>query len=562
VAGPGNLPMQATVTPDSYSTDHPFRGRVTFQAALGGPPTALGLEHVSEGSLTASLSTGLTIAGNWSLWAEFSNVYVPTDPDSGDGYYYDSNSDVSSLEVDPAPPASLQSFAPDSVLAGETFPMIVSVHDVYGNLVTDYTGTVLFTSSDPNAVLPDPNPYTFTPSDQGQHTFFVTLQSLGRQTVTATDTANPSLTTTSNVLVRGPAVAFAVSDFPALTQSGVLQRFSVRAIDPIGQTASDYTGTVHFTSSDGQAILPADYTFTTADGGVHSFSATLETSGLQSLTATDTTTGFTGTQQGIIVTPARLMLGGFPSPVPAGSSNSFTVQAVDAAGQPDIGYTGTVHFSSSDRQATLPADYTFTSSDAGHHTFSGVILRTASQHSITATDTMTASLTGMQSGIQVTPGPVARLRMSGFPASVHSGTSFNFTVAAIDSYANVVPSYSGRVAFRSSDRQASLPADYTFTPSDRGVHTFMATLQTLGVQSITAFDQQSNLTAIRGILVTNPGGSPGPGGSPPPGKPGDRQPDPAPPPDPGTTPLSSPEDLVWLLTHLGRRPRQRIEDGG
>ena len=56
-----------------------------------------------------------------------------------------------------------------------------------------------------------------------------------------------------------------------------------------------YTGTVHFTSSDPQAVLPADYTFVTADAGTHTFSVTLPTLGSQTITVQDThAAGFTG----------------------------------------------------------------------------------------------------------------------------------------------------------------------------------------------------------------------------------------------------------------------------
>ena len=60
------------------------------------------------------------------------------------------------------------------------------------------------------------------------------------------------------------------------------------AKDSSGNTATGYTGTVHFTSSDSQGVLPSDYTFVSADNGVHVFSATLKTVGTQSITATDT----------------------------------------------------------------------------------------------------------------------------------------------------------------------------------------------------------------------------------------------------------------------------------
>src|SRR5207244_65726 len=50
-----------------------------------------------------------------------------------------------------------------------------------------------------------------------------------------------------------------------------------------------------------------------------------------------------------------------PATVTAGQGFTFTVTAKDASGNTVPGYTGTVHFSSSDPQAALPADYTFTS---------------------------------------------------------------------------------------------------------------------------------------------------------------------------------------------------------
>ena len=88
-----------------------------------------------------------------------------------------------------------------------------------------------------------------------------------------------------------------VAGFPSPNQAGVAKNFTVTALDAFGNTATGYRGTIHFSSSDGQASLPANYTFTAADGGVHTFSATLKTAGSQSLTATDTaTTSITGAE--------------------------------------------------------------------------------------------------------------------------------------------------------------------------------------------------------------------------------------------------------------------------
>jgi hypothetical protein len=72
----------------------------------------------------------------------------------------------------------------------------------------------------------------------------------------------------------------------------------VIAVDPYGNTDTHYQGTVTFGTSDGDpgVVLPPDYTFQPADGGMVTFpgGATLITPGDQTLTATDTTSGITG----------------------------------------------------------------------------------------------------------------------------------------------------------------------------------------------------------------------------------------------------------------------------
>ena len=65
---------------------------------------------------------------------------------------------------------------------------------------------------------------------------------------------------------------------------------TVTVYDANYNVATAYTGTIHFTSTDGAATLPVDYTFTASDAGVHTFvnGLTMRTSGLQSITAFDT----------------------------------------------------------------------------------------------------------------------------------------------------------------------------------------------------------------------------------------------------------------------------------
>ncbi|HKW78254.1 MAG TPA: hypothetical protein VJQ09_04080, partial [Candidatus Limnocylindria bacterium] len=71
--------------------------------------------------------------------------------------------------------------------------------------------------------------------------------------------------------------------------------FTIRVtlLDAFGNVATGYRGAVHFTTSDRLplASVPADYTFTAADGGTRAFSATLATPPSQTITAADTVSG-------------------------------------------------------------------------------------------------------------------------------------------------------------------------------------------------------------------------------------------------------------------------------
>src|SRR5439155_6649610 len=78
----------------------------------------------------------------------------------------------------------------------------------------------------------------------------------------------------------------------------------VTAQDPYGNTATGYTGTVGFSSSDPQALVPANYTFGASDKGTHTFSALLKTAGSQSLIATDTTSASISGIATISINPA------------------------------------------------------------------------------------------------------------------------------------------------------------------------------------------------------------------------------------------------------------------
>ena len=192
---------------------------------------------------------------------------------------------------------------------------------------------------------------------------------------------------------------------PSSVTAGTPGTFTLAVLNPDGTADTGYTGTVHVTSSDPQAVLPGDYTFTATDQGVQAFTATLKTAGAESLTATDIATGsITGSQIGILVHAAAATHFAISAPasVSKGTAFSITVTALDAYGNVATGYAGTVHFSSSDASATLPANYTFAVADAGVHTFSNkVTLRKKGTQTLTVTDVLNVDLTSTNSIIVV-----------------------------------------------------------------------------------------------------------------------------------------------------------------
>jgi hypothetical protein len=94
------------------------------------------------------------------------------------------------------------------------------------------------------------------------------------------------------------------------------------------------------------------------------------------------------------------------------------------------------------------------------------------------------------------------------PTNAPPGAPFDLTLTALDPYGTTAVNYQGTVTFSTSDTDSGivLPADYTFTAADAGVHTFTGgvTLNTLGDQTITATDTASGMTRIVTVTVVPP----------------------------------------------------------
>lgn len=376
--------------------------------------------------------------------------------------------------------------------AGTTFSVTISALDTAGNVAAGYMGTVTITSSDPQAQLPGP-----TPLVNGTATVQVILRTAGNQTISVSDAAHVLNSGMGTVTVNAAQLTqLIIGSVPANITAGTAFNITVSGADPFNNVVASYTGTVHFTSSDPKAILPAD---TKLQNGTGSFPVTLKTAGGQTISATDTANASLGATGGITVNPGNLsqIVVSAPSAVTTNLAFMVTVNAADTYGNPVPSYAGTVKFTSSDTQATLPANSTLTN---GTMTFS-VTLVTLGSESVTATDTVTASLKGTSGAINVVTNAATHFSVTGpNRPSVLTRATINVIVAALDAANNTSTGYAGTVHFTSSDAQAKLPADSTLT---MGTGSFPVTFETAGTDTITATDTTKNsITGMASVTVT------------------------------------------------------------
>jgi hypothetical protein len=414
--------------------------------------------------------------------------------------------DIGAFEVQGAAVAQLVLSAPPSVPTGAPFDIMVQAEDSSGNIVTGYTGTVHFASSDTASGVVLPADYAFTASDQGQHTFSnqTTLVTAGSQMITVTD-QNAGISGSATVIVNSsaPAVDHCKLTAPPSATAGSPFDITVMALDSNGNVVPSYTGTVAFSSTDPYpAMLPDNYTFTSSDQGMHTFSGgvTLFTGGSQMLTVQDTRSSAsnTATINVLASTATRLVLAP-PSSAIAGTPFEVAITALDPYGNVDTTYAGIVTLTSSDRYPQ-PFDYAFSAHDSGTHTFN-LTLYTAGTQMLSAWDVGNGSIRGA-APVAVTAAPASQLLITA-PSSVLAGAPFDVIVSALDPYGNTDTNYQGTIHFASSDSDPGviLPADYTFVPGDQGVHTFASafTLVTAGPQTLTATDGAN--TAITGSAM-------------------------------------------------------------
>jgi hypothetical protein len=204
-----------------------------------------------------------------------------------------------------------------------------------------------------------------------------------------------------------------IKNSKASMSAGTSFTCTVTALDPLNNVVTTYAGNVKFSCTDPNAVLPASAALKSGTG---SFTLTLETAGMQTITATDKVDSTLTATASVTVTSGTaksfdIVVPDFVNP---GTLITITVTAKDSYDNFAKGYSGTVDFGSTDSQAVLPATGAITQ---GRGMFS-VTFNTAGTQTVTITDikdrtlTTTSEITVAASETQPptsteTPGPSA-----------------------------------------------------------------------------------------------------------------------------------------------------------
>jgi hypothetical protein len=335
----------------------------------------------TSGLITVNLESSST--GNAKSFALTPDGAIVTSVTIQDGfstsefYYYDEKSGTWMISVsatgvtgDSKPltvnPSTLASFTisdyPSSTTAGQNFgsnDVTVTAYDAYGNVKTDYTGQVYFTSTDQQAVLPctSGSRYTFTTGaggDNGVHAFAgtgFTLNTLGSHTISVTD-GTVSLTSFP-ITVSPAAVSITITSDP--TGSGFVKVDGSSIITP--QTFMWVIGSTH----DLEALSPASggsgiqYVWTSwSDGGgqSHTYTTLLSPQTVTAnygtheeiVTSTGSGTAYFDTNTGVLsdlsaVNEASLPAAGRPNLIFPHGLFSFTITDLTPGGTANVTMT-------------------------------------------------------------------------------------------------------------------------------------------------------------------------------------------------------------------------------
>ena len=330
--------------------------------------------------------------------------------------------------------------------SGSTLQVYAITRDASGNFVANPSATWSLTNISGGVVSGDLAPTsgastTLTGHVTGSATIHVVDGGFNADTGTITVNHGSATAVTIETAANGSG---SVVGSQGLTSGSTLQVYAITR-DASGNFVANPSATWSLTNISGGVVsgdlAPTSGASTTLTGHVTG-SATIHVvdGGFNADTGTITVNHGSATQ---LVVAAPVSVG-------VGAAFTITVTAKDAYGNTDTGYTGTVHFTSSDSAATVPANSTLTS---GTKTFTnGVTFGNSGTQTVTATDTVHALITGLAS-VSVTGSATSNTAVSSDTNPTTYGGSVTFTATVTG--AGATPS--GTVQFLDGSNDLGTP---------------------------------------------------------------------------------------------------------
>ena len=295
---------------------------------------------------------------------------------------------------------------------------------------------------------------------------------------------------------------YAPLDGQRAVRAGMALNLQAVALDHNMVTRS-YAGTVHVSSSDANATLPGDYTFTDADAGVKTWlnAVQLHSHGVQTVAVADRDSGAVLAEWSVTVSagqPSSLLLQ-TDTAVIAGQPCAVQVSLFDDQGAAAVDFVGALQLTSTDRSAAEPT-LLFGAADGGSISTTLVLGSVGVQY-ITVADA-NGKLTSTSQGILVSAAPASQLRVQ-LPGVALVGQALRGQVTVTDAYGNSAGDFDGPVVLQSSDPSATLPTNLMMTEGHLSLSNVMFT--TSGNQSLTVRDANQRLQAGISMVAVQAG---------------------------------------------------------
>ncbi|NLF97497.1 MAG: hypothetical protein GX569_12215 [Candidatus Riflebacteria bacterium] len=370
------------------------------------------------------------------------------------------------LNVKPAGLAEFEIDTPPVADAGATFTFEVRARDNQGNLLTNYTGTVVISHTATGGDVSIPGIYTFLDTDAGVKTFsgingarFTKAENISIQ---VEDSGKVGVSEFVTILADAADPVVELRPDVLSVDLGTSLSFNLYLKDRFDNALEGFTGSVNFTYSDPTVSGPANYTFQDFENGFKRFLLEVTPANLGdfTITASETVSGNGDTTDVItVVSGETINFALSPSTIslPAGQAFSFDVTASNSAGDLNEQYNGGIRFTTLDSRAVIPQDSTLVN---GQGTFSATYY-TAGSYQLSVFDINSPGISGnMNVTVQASAPRRLQLEMSTY--STVAGTAVNYTLQVVDAYGNPA-SFTGNVSLSSTDNKA------TSTPSPQVV---------------------------------------------------------------------------------------------